>query len=429
MRTPGDPAAAVDGARIAARLDALWEIAQAPGGGADRPAWSPAEAAAMRLVAGWARDAGLEPALDAHGNLWALPAGDGPVATSGSHVDSVPAGGRYDGALGTVLALEAAAALGTGVLTCAAEEAPRFGAGTLGSRLLTDALDESELHSIADGEGVTAAAARAAFLAELDGDLPRLAGEPPLARVKAHVEVHIEPRHELRGRGADLGVVERIAAPHRHELVVEGEAGHAGEVAMGDRRDALAAAAELVLALEAAARETAQRGPGTVATVGRLAGGAGGLGIHPAGAAGGRLTVEPGAVSIIPARATAALEVRGIDADAIAAVEGALDAAIADVEGRRGVRVGRRLLRGGAPIALDDALTRRALDAAHARGLAAVRTYPGAGHDAGHLAAKVPAGLLFVPLAGGQSHTPYEAADDAHGVAAARVLVDVRPGR
>src|SRR3954468_9789338 len=405
MRTPGDPAAAVDGARIAARLDALWEIAQAPGGGADRPAWSPAEAAALRLVAGWARDAGLDPALDAHGNLWALPTGDVRVATSGSHVDTVPAGGRYDGALGTVLALEAAIAVGAGVLTCAAEEAPRFGAGTLGSRLLTGALDEGQLESMTDAAGVTAAGARAAFLAELD-DLPRLGAAPPLARVRAHVEVHIEPRHELLARGAALGVVERIAAPHRHELVVEGEAGHAGEVAMDDRRDALAAAAELVLALEAAARDAAQRRPGTVATVGRL-------------------TVEPGAVSIIPARATAALEVRGIEGDAIAAVEGALDAAVADVERRRGVRVARRLLRGGAPIALDDALTRRALDAAQARGLTAVRTYSGAGHDAGHLAAKVPAGLLFVPLAGGQSHTPYEAADDADVLAAARVLVDV----
>src|SRR5947208_3238449 len=84
----------------------------------------------------------------------------------------------------------------------------------------------------APGGGARAAAARAAFLAELESDLPRLAGAPPLGRVKGHVEVHIEPRHELRGRGADLGVVERIAAPHRHELVVEGEAGHAGEVAM-----------------------------------------------------------------------------------------------------------------------------------------------------------------------------------------------------
>src|SRR3954454_10949356 len=120
MAAPGDAAAAVDGSRVAARLDALWDVAQAPGGGADRPAWSPAEAAAMRLVAGWAREAGLEAGLDEHRDLWALPPGDGAAATSGSHVDTVPAGGRYDGALGTVVALEAAESLGTGVLTCAA---------------------------------------------------------------------------------------------------------------------------------------------------------------------------------------------------------------------------------------------------------------------------------------------------------------------
>src|SRR4051812_49926222 len=152
MGMSGDPAERIDGARIAARLDALWNVAQAPGGGADRPAWSAAEAAGMRLVAGWAADAGLDPALDPHGNLWALPPGDGPVATSGSHVDTVPAGGRYDGALGTVLALEAATALDgrAGVLTCAAEEAPRFAAGTLGSRLLTGALDEAGLDGMSD---------------------------------------------------------------------------------------------------------------------------------------------------------------------------------------------------------------------------------------------------------------------------------------
>jgi beta-ureidopropionase / N-carbamoyl-L-amino-acid hydrolase len=158
--------------------------------------------------------------------------------------------------------------------------------------------------------------------------------------------------------------------------------------------------------LEAAARGAARRWPGTVATVGRLA-------------------VEPGVISVIPSRATASLEVRGIEAEAIAAVEDALRAAAGDVERRRGVRVVRRLLRGGDPIALDPALGERALAAAAARRLNAVRTYSGAGHDAGHLAALVPAGLLFVPLAGGQSHTPQEAADDADVVAAARVLIDV----
>jgi hydantoinase/carbamoylase family amidase len=329
MAMSRDPAAALDGARIAARLDALWAIAHGPGGGADRPAYSGAEAEAMRLVAGWARAAGLEPAIDAHGNLWALPPGDGPLVTSGSHVDTVPDGGRYDGALGTVLALEAAEALRDGtpngaraaVLICAAEEAPRFGAGTIASRLLTGALAQDDLAAMTDAGGVTAAAARDAFLASLD-DLPRLA-VPPLDRVRAHVEVHIEPRHELRSRDVALGVVEVIAAPHRYEIVVTGRAGHAGEVPMGDRHDALPAAAELVLALEAAAREVSADAPHTVATTGVL-------------------RVEPGAVSVIPARVSALMEVRGTDSAAIARVEAALDAACREGASRRGVRRCRR---------------------------------------------------------------------------------------
>jgi hydantoinase/carbamoylase family amidase len=407
-----DPAAALDGARIAARLEALWQIARSPGGGADRPAYSAAEAQGMRLVAGWAADAGLEPAVDRHGNLWALPPAGGPLVTSGSHVDTVPDGGRYDGALGTVLALEAAIALRDGtprgarvaVLVCAAEEAPRFAAGTVGSRALTGAITERDLETMIDAGGVSALAARDGYLAGLAG-LPRLA-DPPLGRLRAHVEAHIEPRHELRGRGARMGVVERIAAPHRHEVTVSGRAGHAGEISMQDRHDALCAAAELVLALESAARNVAADAPQTLATTGAL-------------------RVEPGAVSVIPARVTAAMEVRGTDAAAIAMVETALEEACAEVAARRGVRIERRLLRGGAPIALDRALSEAALEAARRRGIAAVPTYSGAGHDAAHLAAVTAAALLFVPLAGGESHSPDEAADAGDILDAGRVLVDV----
>src|SRR3954447_14293430 len=126
MRTTADPGAELDGSRIAARLEALWDVARGAGGGAARPAYSPAEARAMRLAAEWAAEAGLQPAVDRHGNLWALPDGDGAFVSSGSHVDTVPDGGRLDGALGTVLALEAAIALRAvrpvALLVCAAEE-------------------------------------------------------------------------------------------------------------------------------------------------------------------------------------------------------------------------------------------------------------------------------------------------------------------
>lgn len=396
--------AEVDAGRVATRLQALWQIRHGPEGGADRPAYSSAEAAAMRLVAGWARDAGLEPALDPYGNLWAAPAdGVGPLVSSGSHVDTVPDGGRYDGALGTVLALEAAVALpgAVALLVCAAEEAPRFGAGTLGSRLALGTLDEAALDELHDASGTPAREARDAFLAELD-DLPRIVALP-LERIGAHVEVHIEQRGELRRRGARIGVVEHVAAPRRHELVVHGRAGHAGEIAMSERRDALAGAAELVLALEAAAR--AAPAP-TVATVGEL-------------------RVEPGAVSAVPGRVTLGLEVRGIADAAIAEVEDALNRAIAEVERDRDLRVERRLLREGSPVGLDPALVEAALAAAERHHVSAVTTHSGAGHDAQHLAARVPAALLFVPLASGESHTPQEEADGEDVTLAAEILIDL----
>jgi hydantoinase/carbamoylase family amidase len=382
----------------------LWQIARGPGGGASRLAYSNAEAQAVRIAAGWAREAGLEPELDPHGNLWAAPAGvAGPLASSGSHLDTVPDGGRFDGALGVVLALEAAEALPgqVALLVCAAEEAPRFGAGTIGSRLAIGALDDEALAGLVDANGVSAREARSQFLTEL-ADLPRI-DSLPLARLAVHVEVHIEQRRELQGRSARLGVVERVAVPHRHEVVVEGRAGHAGEVPMEARADALAAAAELVLALEQAARAAA---PPTVATVGAL-------------------RVEPGAVSVIPGRAVLGLEVRGTDAGAIAGVEAALVAAGDAVAVRRGVRVERRLLRGGEPVVLDARLVQAALAAAERRNAHAVRTYSGAGHDAQHLASRVPAALLFVPLAGGESHTPEELATPEDVELATAVLIDL----
>src|SRR5205807_5648068 len=143
-------------------------------------------------------------------------------------------------------------------LICAAEEAPRFGAGTMGSRQLVGTLSQEALAHLRDASGVSATDARAAYLQELS-DLPQIA--PPIDRLRAHAEVHVAQRHALR----ELGVVTSIASPRRFAVRIDGQAGHSGEVSMAERRDALAAAAEIVLAVEAAARaEPAE----TVATVG-----------------------------------------------------------------------------------------------------------------------------------------------------------------
>jgi N-carbamoyl-L-amino-acid hydrolase len=380
-----------DAHRIVARLEALWQIAHGPNGGADRPAFSAAEAQAMLLVAGWARHAGLAPGVDRHGNLWALPADwTGPLVSGGSHVDTVPDGGRYDGALGTVLGLELAHELRNGttagarpaLLICAAEEAPRFGAGTIGSRSLVGTLAESDLDDMRDAQGTTAADAKAGYLQALS-ELARI--EAPVGRVLAHAEIHVAQRRSLR----QIGVVTRVASPRRSEIELAGRAGHSGEVTMEDRRDALAAASEVVLAVERAARAEP---PETVATVGTLA-------------------VSPGALSVIPARVRLGLDARGIDSVSLQRLDAAVNLAVAEIAGRRGIEARVRLLRAGEPVTLDGELARAALEVARRHGIAATETWSGAGHDAQHLSALMPTLLLFVPLQGGESHTPFEEAD------------------
>jgi hydantoinase/carbamoylase family amidase len=398
-----------DSERVGARLEALWVLARGPGGGVDRPAYSAAEARAMRLVAGWAAEAGLAAGLDAHGNLWASPPGwDGPLVSAGSHVDSVPDGGRHDGALGTVVALELAHELRAGtaggarpaLLVCAAEEAPRFGAGTLGSRALAGTVDEAALTSLVDADGITAARARDEYLATL-ADLPRV--EIPLARLRAHAEIHIAQRRSLES----IGVVERVAAPRRLRVELAGEPGHAGEVPMEARRDALAAAAEVVLAVERAAREQ----PGhTVATVGTLA-------------------IAPGAVSVIPGHVRLEVDARSVDAASLDWIEHRIHDDVERIAAARGVGATVTRLRGGEPVTLDPDLARAALDAARQRGIAAHVSWSGAGHDVQHIAALVPSLLLFVPLRGGQSHTPFERAEDGEIEAAALIARDVLAAR
>jgi hydantoinase/carbamoylase family amidase len=324
------------------------------------------------------------------------------VVTSGSHVDTVPDGGRYDGALGTVLGLELAHELGEhegldvhpgpgerhggevrpGVLVCVAEEAPRFGAGTIGSRLLAGTLEESALDGLHDESGVSAAQAREEYLGSLI-DLPRV--QPSPERVRAHAEVHVAQRRSLR----QLGVVTRVASPRRFEVLISGQAGHSGEVSMEERHDALAAAAELVLAVEAAARaEPAE----TVATVGNLA-------------------VEPGAISVIPGQARLVIDVRAISSASLDRLDAAIRRRTSEIAAQRGVGADLALVRAGEPVELDQSLAEIALQAARGLGIAATETWSGAGHDAQHLAALMPTLLLFVPLHGGESHTPDEGAD------------------
>jgi hydantoinase/carbamoylase family amidase len=245
----------------------------------------------MLMTARWMEDAGLSPRLDRFGNLWGLPYTDGRFVTSGSHVDTVPNGGCLDGALGTVLAIEAARDLGGpfGVLVCAGEEALRFGAGSLGSRQLVGELGDADLEHMWDANGTSALEAREEFL-RLLFDVPRIEEADPLSRVTAQLEVHIEQRRGIKEEDASVGIATAVAGSARHRLCFSGETGHSGEARMHERRDALCAAAEVILLIEGLARKVAS----TVATVRTVA-------------------VEPNSLTAIPGSVELGLDVRSND--------------------------------------------------------------------------------------------------------------------
>jgi allantoate deiminase len=372
--------------RVLERADELAACTEDPGR-ITRPLGSPALAAAMERVEAWMREAGLATRRDALGNL-AGRIGDGPgTLLLGSHLDSVADAGRYDGVLGVLVALECVQELPLAleVVAFADEEGLRFNGGYLGSRAYAGRLDAHDLE-LRDADGVS--------LRDAVGD-----PGPPLVPddLRAYFEVHIEQGPVLEEAGVPLGVVTAIAGQSRFELAFEGRAGHAGTTPMDLRHDALAAAAEFVLAAEAIARDE----PGLVATVGRIG-------------------VPDGAVNVIPGRVQATLDVRhaddGVRERAIAALRMVGEA----LRRRRGVRVRWTPIaeHGATPLTLAPALAQVLPDAP--------LLPSGAGHDAVTLAGLTDAAMLFVRCAGGVSHHPDEAvteADVAAAIAAAREFV------
>jgi allantoate deiminase len=379
----GEAVAASAVERAVARLDELYEIGG--GEGANRPGLSAEEEAAHRLAAAWMAEAGLTVSRDAAGNLYGRRPGRRPElgeVWSGSHLDSVPDGGRFDGALGVVAALEAVAALEpqARTLTVVAfrdEEGWRFGRGFLGSRAVTGTLAADALDA-ADSEGVTVRAALAAL-----GFASDPAAGPLVPPPAAFVELHVEQGPVLARLGQPVGIVDAIAG--MVELVVrfEGEAGHAGTTPMAGRRDAALAAARFQLAVAEAAAAV----PGGVATIGTI-------------------TLEPGASNVIAGAADLVVDARAPDDAALAALEAAI-AAAADRASAAAGCTARLAAAARSPAVACDPAVAAALRAA-APGAPTLAS--GAGHDAQVLAAAgVPAGMLFVrSLAGGASHSPRE---------------------
>ena len=397
----------IDADRLLADFLTLSEIGRTPAGGVCRATFSAAHLQARAWFLDRSAEAGLEPRTDAAGNHSAVLAGVSPNARTlllGSHLDSVPDGGRFDGALGVLAALEALrsvkdAGLALPVTLEAIDFTDEEGSliGLLGSRALAGALTAEMLKAPRSGRDVLTAALRRGGLRE--ADLTRARRDPE--SLAGYLELHIEQGPLLERHRADIGVVTAIAGSRSYRLVFEGARRHAGTTPLAARRDALLGAARFTLLV----RETIERHfPGCVGTVGAI-------------------EVERSAFNVVPGRALLLLELRGPATEQLDALETELLAAArreaaAQEVGLLVERVGR-----WDPVELDASIQETVAEVARDLGLSTLELLSGAGHDTQALAPVTRAGMIFVPSKGGISHDPAEETSWRDCVNGANVLL------
>jgi beta-ureidopropionase / N-carbamoyl-L-amino-acid hydrolase len=398
----------INGERLLADLRALSAIGGRPDGGVDRLAWSEHDLAARRWFAQRMREAGIEPRIDAALNVFGhLPGTTGPWLLTGSHLDSVPSGGRLDGAYGAVAALEVLRTLVEShdslagkveIVGFADEEGVRFEFGLIGSLALAGELDLEQLRDGADWQGVLIRQ----VVASAGSDLDRIAeAQQHLSSVAGFLELHIEQGPRMEAEGIDLAIVTGIVGVHRQRIELIGSQNHAGTTPFRLRHDAGRAAARAAAGL----RELVEAiDPDAVANIGSM-------------------RFEPGGINVIPGRAIFTLEVRHLDEPVVRQIVDAFRHALDRICDEEGCRAQVELL-SWIPPAPMNAEMMETLDRA-CRELAQEprRLWSGAGHDAAVLSRHVPTGMLFVPSIGGVSHSPLEDTADAALVRGAQALL------
>lgn len=313
-----------------------------------------------------------------------------PAVMMGSHLDTVVHGGRFDGVVGVVAALEAARIIAAekirhrlpiDIVIFAEEEGSRFNWGLLGSLIWTAKLDLKRLFHIEDSKGVTyAAAMTAAEIAVNDTSLL----EPQ--KLRAMLEVHIEQGGVLENTGHKIGLVEAIAGIQHLDITVIGTANHAGTTPMDDRSDPLQAAARIIIAVEKIAHKI---GSNTVATVGRI-------------------RCEPGQANVIPGAVTFSIDVRNADKAILDSAVTTINQAVKDICSERGLEFEITPLSSALPISLSTEIVNLMNEKARERNIKPLRMVSGAGHDTAILADLTAAGMIFVPSINGRSHCPQE---------------------
>ena len=387
-----------------------------------RIVFTPRDLEARAWVKELATAAGFTIREDAVGNMFLRWEGTDPglgAVGTGSHTDAIPYAGMYDGTVGVLGGLEAMRSLKESgfvprraleTLVFTSEEPTRFGIGCIGSRLLGGVIDPEAADKMHDrlpetdataAPGLTLADVRKA--AGFHGTLASV--KLPIGHYHAWVEVHIEQGPLLEREGVQLGIVTNIAAPASYRYTVEGFGGHAGALLMPDRRDALCAAAEMILSVERHARAANERSGGvdTVATVGMI-------GVHP------------GAVNSVPSRVTLMLDIRDTDVARRNSVMEAFHADIAELEQRRGVKVKEEIINADAPAKSSDHIVETVETICREEGVSYKKMVSRAYHDSSFVAAAAPVTMLFIPSRNGVSHRPDEYSTPESIVLGTRVL-------
>lgn len=383
--------------RLAARFTHMQTLT-APGKGINRLAFTDADWAGKEYLISLMKEAGLSIHVDPFGNIIGHRAGlddSLPAVMCGSHSDSVPEGGNYDGVVGILGAIEVAQSMKDDdfpndrpleVVLFACEESSRFSRATLGSRAMRGELSLDDLHAYKDKMGESLYAVLKSRGLQPD-HIREAVYQKPLA---AFFEIHIEQGKVLEHDHLQIGVVTGIAAPTRMKIHIHGSADHSGATPMTLRHDGLAAAAEIILVVERTA--AAHTDPPVVGTVGTLA-------------------IHPNAMNVVPGEVDLGIDIRSIEAAAKAETAAAIEREARDICARRGIAMDVERLSDEMPVPLRREMTDFLAACCEKEGLTYKKMPSGAGHDAMHWADYCPTGMLFLPCKNGVSHNPAEFAE------------------
>ncbi|ETS92706.1 M20 family metallo-hydrolase [Veillonella sp. AS16] len=384
-------------------------IFTAPGEGINRLAFTDADWDGRQYIMDRMTEARLTVETDGFGNVIGYKAGknpDLPVVMVGSHTDSVPNGGNYDGVVGVLSAIEAVRSMTDdgfahdhtiAVVSFMCEESSRFGAATLGSRAMRGELTAKDLHRLVDKGGISLY--EALQTRNLDPDA--IEQMQYKRAVKAFIEIHIEQGKVLEHEQKKIGIVTGIAAPERFYVTVRGHADHSGATPMNLRHDALCGAAKIILGIEEIT--SMQEEPPVVGTVGIV-------------------DVSPGAMNVIPGAVKLGVDIRSMSKVARDSVVTLVKEYIDVIAGKRGLTYTIEPIAQDRPVAMHPAMIAQIKAAVQSLGVEYMRMPSGAGHDAMHWAEAVPTGMIFIPCRDGISHNPAEFAEMDDIVTGARVL-------